>query len=107
MVKNPSMSVGIIVANEFHPPRSQPSMTTSPTTKSAPQRAGTWITVLLMAIVILSLFAGCVHAAKVDSVSWDESQHLYSGWLIWEHGDFGYNPEVPPLVKMWDAIPLL
>jgi len=82
-------------------------MTTSPTTKSAPQRAGTWITVLLMAIVILSLFAGCVHAAKVDSVSWDESQHLYSGWLIWEHGDFGYNPEVPPLVKMWDAIPLL
>jgi hypothetical protein len=40
-------------------------------------------------------------------VSWDESQHLYSGWLSWERGDFGYNPEVPPLVKMWDAIPLL
>jgi hypothetical protein len=40
-------------------------------------------------------------------VSWDESQHLYSGWLSWERGDFGYNPEVPPVVKMWDAIPLL
>ncbi len=48
-----------------------------------------------------------VHTAKSDSVSWDESQHLYSGWLSWEHGDFGYNPEVPPLIKMWDAIPLL
>lgn len=40
-------------------------------------------------------------------MSWDESQHLYSGWLSWEHGDFGYNPEVPPLIKMWAAIPLL
>ncbi len=49
----------------------------------------------------------CIHTAKRDSVSWDESQHLYSGWLSWERGDYGYNPEVPPLVKMWDAIPLL
>jgi len=48
-----------------------------------------------------------VYNAKHDSVSWDESQHLYSGWLSWERGDFGYNPEVPPLLKMWDAIPLL
>ena len=82
-------------------------MTTFPTTQNALRRAGTWITALLAAIVILSLFASCVHTAKIDSVSWDESQHLYSGWLSWERGDFGYNPEVPPLVKMWDAIPLL
>ncbi len=82
-------------------------MTTFPMTQNARRRAGTWITALLMAIAILTLFASCVHTAKTDSVSWDESQHLYSGWLIWERGDFGYNPEVPPLVKMWDAIPLL
>jgi hypothetical protein len=82
-------------------------VTTFPTTQNAPRRAGTWTTALLAAIVIFSLFATCVHMGKTDSVSWDESQHLYSGWLSWEHGDFGYNPEVPPLVKMWDAIPLL
>ena len=74
-------------------------MTTFPTTQNAPRRAETWITALLTAIAILSLFASCVHTAKIDSVSWDESQHLYSGWLIWERGDFGYNPEVPPLVR--------
>ena len=56
---------------------------------------------------VLLLFVSYVRTAKSDSVSWDESQHLYSGWLSWERGDFGYNPEVPPLVKMWDAIPLL
>ena len=31
----------------------------------------------------------------------------HSGWLSWKQADFGFNPEVPPLVKMWCAIPLL
>src|ERR1700756_2823573 len=57
--------------------------------------------------LLLLFFAQCVHTANTDSVSWDESQHLYSGWLSWTHADFGFNPEVPPLVKMWCAIPLL
>ena len=57
--------------------------------------------------LILLFFAQCVRTAKTDSVSWDESQHLYSGWLAWKHADFGFNPEVPPFVKMWCAIPLL
>ena len=61
---------------------------------------------MAMGIVVL-FFAQCVNTAKTDSVSWDESQHLYSGWLSWKHADYGYNPEVPPLVKMWCAIPLL
>ena len=58
-------------------------------------------------VLILILLAQCMSAARRDSVSWDESQHLYSGWLSWEHADFGFNPEVPPLIKMWCAIPLL
>src|SRR6202789_4190866 len=77
------------------------------TSQSAPRRRLSWATAVSAAIVILLFFASCLHTAKIDSVSWDESQHLYSGWLSWERGDFGYNPEVPPLVKMWDAIPLL
>src|ERR1700753_4479602 len=66
-----------------------------------------WVVTALAALVILLFFIACVQTARHDSVSWDESQHLYSGWLSWERGDFGYNPEVPPLIKMWDAIPLL
>jgi hypothetical protein len=61
----------------------------------------------LAAGLVLLFFAQCVHTAKTDSVSWDESQHLFSGWLSWKRADFGFNPEVPPLVKMWCAIPLL
>ena len=77
------------------------------TKRSTSGGAATWIIALFAAAVILFLFASCIRTAKSDSVSWDESQHLYSGWLSWERGDFGYNPEVPPLIKMWDAIPLL
>jgi Dolichyl-phosphate-mannose-protein mannosyltransferase len=57
--------------------------------------------------LVLIFLVQCVSTAKRDSVSWDESQHLYSGWLSWKQADFGFNPEVPPLVKMWCAIPLL
>jgi hypothetical protein len=77
------------------------------TSQSAPHGRLSWATAVAAAIVILLFFVSCLHTAKRDSASWGESQHLYSGWLSWEHGDFGYNPEVPPLVKMWDAIPLL
>ena len=82
-------------------------MTPVPSSQSAPRRTVFWVTAISAAIVILLFFTWGVHTAMNDSVTWDESQHLYSGWLSWEHGDFGYNPEVPPLVKMWDAIPLL
>jgi len=76
------------------------------TSHSGPRRTASFAAISAAGLVLL-LFFCCVHTAKTDSVSWDESQHLYSGWLSWNHGDFGYNPEVPPLVKMWDAIPLL
>ena len=58
-------------------------------------------------VLVLIFLAQCLATARTDSVSWDESQHLYSGWLSWSQADFGFNPEVPPLVKMWCAIPLL
>src|SRR5215468_5973464 len=64
-----------------------------------------WIAIAVALIVLF--FVQCIATAKRDSVSWDESQHLYSGWLSLKHGDFGFNPEVPPLIKMWSAIPLL
>ncbi len=58
-------------------------------------------------VLVLIFLVQCVFTAQRDSVSWDESQHIYSGWLSWKQADFGFNPEVPPLVKMWCAIPLL
>jgi 4-amino-4-deoxy-L-arabinose transferase-like glycosyltransferase len=58
---------------------------------------------LLIAIFWLQL-ALSVHR---NSFTWDEDDHIYSGYMSWKHGDFGLNPEHPPLVKLVAALPLL
>jgi 4-amino-4-deoxy-L-arabinose transferase-like glycosyltransferase len=42
-----------------------------------------------------------------NSITWDEDDHIYAGYMSVKHGDFGLNPEHPPLVKMLAALPLL
>jgi 4-amino-4-deoxy-L-arabinose transferase-like glycosyltransferase len=58
---------------------------------------------LLIAIFWLQL-ALSVHR---NSFTWDEDDHIYAGYMSWKHGDFGLNPEHPPLVKLVAALPLL
>jgi hypothetical protein len=39
--------------------------------------------------------------------TWDEASHIFAGYSYWTRGDFGMNPEHPPLVKLLGSIPLL
>ena len=81
---------------------------TSSTTAAQPSPNKLPLRWLALAVALIAIFfMQCMLTAKRDSLNWDESQHLYSGWLSWKHADFGFNPEVPPLIKMWCAIPLL
>jgi hypothetical protein len=59
--------------------------------------------VILLAILLIQL----AFTAHRNSCTWDEQDHLYAGYMSWKHGDFGLNPEHPPLVKMVAAIPIL
>ena len=55
----------------------------------------------------IALFA--IHLAltsHANTVTWDEPDHIYSGYMSWK-GDFGLNPEHPPLVKSVATLPLL
>ena len=36
--------------------------------------------------------------SRANTITWDEPDHIYSGYMSWK-GDFGLNPEHPPLVK--------
>ena len=45
--------------------------------------------------------------ASRNSITWDEDDHIFAGYMSWKHGDFGLNPEHPPLVKLVAAVPLL
>ncbi len=45
--------------------------------------------------------------AFTESITYDEGSHLASGYAGLRLGDFRVNPEHPPLVKLWAALPLL
>jgi len=57
----------------------------------------------LLAILLIQLAL----TIRTESITWDEDDHLYAGYMSLKTGDFGLNPEHPPLVKMLAAIPLL
>jgi hypothetical protein len=59
-------------------------------------------------VVLLALLAfQLAWTAKRTSITWDEDDHIYAGYMSLTHGDFGLNPEHPPLVKQLAAVPLL
>lgn len=58
---------------------------------------------LLLAVMFLQLFL----SVRQESISWDEGDHIFAGYMSWKTGDFGLNPEHPPLVKLVAALPLL
>jgi len=53
------------------------------------------------------LFAELFFSVRQNSQTFDESAHMYAGYSYWKTGDFGINPEHPPLAKMIATIPLL
>ena len=67
-------------------------------------RVVVWCVALaLLAVPVFQL----VYASRANSVTWDEGHHLFDGYNILTQHDYGLNPEVPPLVKMVAAAPLL
>ncbi|HTY84854.1 MAG TPA: glycosyltransferase family 39 protein [Silvibacterium sp.] len=50
------------------------------------------------------LIAVIVHG---ESLTFDEADHIFSGYMMWHSGEYGLNPEHPPLVKLVATLPLL
>jgi len=75
---------------------------TAPTTRvrHAPHLAAVFSLFLVAAVLAITSLLG-------DSITWDETPHLTSGYCCLKTGDFRLEPEHPPLAKMWTALPLL
>ena len=65
-----------------------------------------WI-VGAMWLLLLVLVAEVGLSTRRESASWDEGDHIYSGYMNWKHGEYSLNPEHPPLVKLVATLPLL
>jgi 4-amino-4-deoxy-L-arabinose transferase-like glycosyltransferase len=66
-------------------------------------RHWTILAFLLLALMALQL----VLMTRATSATWDEAHHLVDGYTIWTQHDYSLNAEVPPLLKLVAALPLL
>jgi hypothetical protein len=58
-------------------------------------------------LLLLALAISQAVAISRKTLTNDELVHIPAGYYYWTTGDFRFNSEHPPLVKMWAALPLL
>ena len=63
-----------------------------------------WSLACGLIILQMILVAIIVHG---ESPTFDEADHIFAGYMMWHTGDYGLNPEHPPLVKLVATMPLL
>ena len=64
---------------------------------------------VLAGVCLLLLVFGLQIASTVhqESLTWDEGDHIFAGYMTWKTHDYGLNPEHPPLMKLLGTLPLL
>ncbi len=63
-----------------------------------------WPVVVVLVLLQAVLALGIVHR---ESLTFDEDDHMFAGYMMWKTADYGLNPEHPPLVKLLATIPVL
>jgi hypothetical protein len=78
-----------------------------PPAAAPPKRKGR-ATIVLPPAVFALVFTGLeVFSYTRTSATWDEPIHLADGYFSASAGDYRVDPEHPPLLRMWAALPLL
>ncbi len=58
-------------------------------------------------VLLLTMAVEVGLSTRQQSPSWDEGDHIYSGYMNWINGEYTLNPEHPPLVKLVATLPLV
>lgn len=66
-----------------------------------------WVIAAGVFLILAAMYGQLALVARWNSMTCDEGNHTYSGYMSWTRGDFGLNPEHPPLVKLLATAPLL
>ena len=67
---------------------------------------GRWVSCAVILLLAIQA-AQVVFIIHRESLTWDEDDHMFAGYMMWKTGDYGLNPEHPPLVKLLATLPLL
>src|SRR6267154_6413796 len=65
-----------------------------------------WVKIAAVMFLLLVLEFQLLYSVEHESLTFDEGDHIFAGYMSLKHHDFGLNPEHPPLVKMIAAVPL-
>ncbi|ACO33944.1 MULTISPECIES: glycosyltransferase family 39 protein [Acidobacterium] len=65
-----------------------------------------WVSLAVVALLLIQV-AQFTYVVHRESLTFDEGDHSFSGYMMWKTGDYGLNPEHPPLVKLLAAVPTL
>src|ERR1700757_1514728 len=63
-----------------------------------------WLVIGVCLVIQAAQIALVVHR---ESLPFDEDDHMFAGYMMWKTGDYGLNPEHPPLVKLLATLPIL
>ena len=75
-----------------------------PSEPAGPGRRATWTILIAFAAIFAALALG---SYTQKSAVWDEPIHLTDGYVSLAERDFRVDPEHPPFLRMWAALPLL
>lgn len=71
---------------------------------SNPRPKYIWLSAVALLVIQATLALTMVHR---ESLTFDEDDHMFAGYMMWKASDYGLNPEHPPLVKLVATVPLL
>lgn len=63
--------------------------------------------ILCLAVFAVVFLALTIGSYVRESATWDEPQHLVAGYSALKFHDYRTDPEHPPFIRMWAALPLL
>jgi len=63
-----------------------------------------WVWWAVLCLVVVQI-AQTVYVVHRESLTFDEGNHMFAGYIMWHTGDYGLNPEHPPLVKLLATLP--
>src|SRR5438270_7433263 len=73
-------------------------------TRVATTKKWAWAAVFALLVIQFVQMAFVVHR---ESLTFDEDNHIFAGYMMHKTADYGLNPEHPPLVKLFATLPLL
>ncbi len=81
--------------------------TLTPPRQSWLQSSKKRIAMAAVSVLLLVMVAELAFSIRWQSLTWDEGDHLFAGYMSLKAHDYSLNPEHPPMAKMVAALPLL